>query len=80
MTERTDALVNGALISLGAAAIPDNVFSHWLFWLPWCPTGQLGDARRNLHSLSDLACDASSGAQAPPGERRAREEATTLRR
>lgn len=30
MTGRTDALINGALTALGAAAILDNVFSHWL--------------------------------------------------
>lgn len=33
MSERTDALVNGALIALGAAAVLDNVFSHWLLGL-----------------------------------------------
>jgi hypothetical protein len=33
MSERTDAPVNGALISLGAAAILDDVFSHWLVGL-----------------------------------------------
>ncbi len=32
-SERTDALVNGALVALGAAAILDNVFSHWLLGL-----------------------------------------------
>jgi hypothetical protein len=30
MGERTDALVNGALVALGTAAVLDNVFSHWL--------------------------------------------------
>ncbi len=33
MTGRTDALINGALTALGAAAILDNVFSHWLLGL-----------------------------------------------
>lgn len=33
MSDRTDALLNGALIALGAAAILDNIFSHWLLGL-----------------------------------------------
>ncbi len=33
MSARTDAAVNGALIALGAAAILDNIFSHWLLGL-----------------------------------------------
>ncbi|MGH2668291.1 MAG: DUF2243 domain-containing protein [bacterium] len=33
MSERTDTLANGALIALGAAAVLDNVFSHWLLGL-----------------------------------------------
>lgn len=33
MSERTDAAANGGLIALGAAAIFDNVFSHWLLGL-----------------------------------------------
>lgn len=38
---RTDALINGALIGLGALAIVDNVVAHWLLGLhravpgPW---------------------------------------------
>ena len=32
-SERTDALIDGALVALGAAAILDNVFSHWLLGL-----------------------------------------------
>jgi uncharacterized membrane protein len=38
---RRDAFVNGALVALGAAAILDNLFSHWLLGLhraapePW---------------------------------------------
>jgi uncharacterized membrane protein len=31
--DRTDALVNGALIALGAAAILDNLVAHWLLGL-----------------------------------------------
>lgn len=31
--ERTGALVNGALISLGALAVVDNVVFHWLLGL-----------------------------------------------
>jgi hypothetical protein len=33
VSERTDALVKGAVIALGAAAILDNLFSHWLLGL-----------------------------------------------
>ncbi len=33
MSDRTDALLNGALIAVGAAAILDNLFSHWLLGL-----------------------------------------------
>jgi hypothetical protein len=33
MTERSDALLNGALIALGALAILDNVVVHWLLGL-----------------------------------------------
>ncbi|HBY19662.1 MAG: hypothetical protein A2Y24_03305 [Clostridiales bacterium GWE2_32_10] len=29
--ERNRILINGSLISLGSAAILDNIFSHWLF-------------------------------------------------
>lgn len=29
--ERNRALINGSLISLGLAAILDNIFSHWIF-------------------------------------------------
>ncbi len=32
-SERNDALVNGALIALGALAIVDNVVAHWLLGL-----------------------------------------------
>jgi uncharacterized membrane protein len=33
MTERSDAMLNGALIALGALAILDNVVAHWLLGL-----------------------------------------------
>jgi hypothetical protein len=33
MTGRTDALINGAVIAFGSAAILDNLFSHWLLGL-----------------------------------------------
>lgn len=33
MSGRREALINGAVIALGAAAVLDNVFSHWLFGL-----------------------------------------------
>ena len=31
--ERTDALVNGGLISLGALGVLDNIVAHWLLGL-----------------------------------------------
>jgi len=31
--DRNDALINGALIALGALAIVDNVVAHWLLGL-----------------------------------------------
>lgn len=31
--QRTDALVNGALISVGALGIVDNIVAHWLLGL-----------------------------------------------
>lgn len=31
MNDRTDALVNGALMIVGAAAVVDNVIFHWIF-------------------------------------------------
>ncbi|WP_306060465.1 DUF2243 domain-containing protein [Natronococcus wangiae] len=30
MHERTDAMLNGALIVIGAAAVIDNIVFHWL--------------------------------------------------
>lgn len=33
MNERNGAMVNGALIALGAVAILDNVVAHWLLGL-----------------------------------------------
>jgi len=45
---RTDALLNGALIALGALAIVDNVVFHWLLQLhraipgPWAGTVEGG--------------------------------------
>lgn len=39
--DRTDALVNGALIALGASAILDNIVTHWILGIhrviagPW---------------------------------------------
>ena len=30
MVQRTDALINGALIALGALGILDNLIAHWL--------------------------------------------------
>lgn len=33
MTERNGAMVNGALIALGATAILDNLLAHWLLGL-----------------------------------------------
>lgn len=33
MSERNGAMVNGALIALGAVAILDNVVAHWLLGL-----------------------------------------------
>lgn len=33
MSERNGAMVNGALIALGAVAILDNVVTHWLLGL-----------------------------------------------
>jgi uncharacterized membrane protein len=47
-SERTDALVNGALIALGALAIVDNVVVHWLLGLhravpgPWAGAVEAG--------------------------------------
>jgi hypothetical protein len=38
---RNDALLNGALIALGAAAILDNVLSHWLLGLHRAVPGEL---------------------------------------
>ena len=31
--QRTDALINGALIAVGAVAIIDNIVAHWLLGL-----------------------------------------------
>lgn len=46
--DRNDALLNGALIGLGALAILDNVVSHWLLGLhraipgPWAGPVEVG--------------------------------------
>ena len=33
MSQRTDALINGALIALGALGVADNVVVHWVLRL-----------------------------------------------
>ncbi|MDP9352479.1 MAG: DUF2243 domain-containing protein [Chloroflexota bacterium] len=33
VSERTDAMINGALIALGILGIGDNVISHWILHL-----------------------------------------------
>jgi uncharacterized membrane protein len=46
--DRNDALINGALIALGALAIVDNVVAHWLLGLhraipgPWADVVEAG--------------------------------------
>ena len=46
--DRTDALVNGALISIGALAIVDNIVAHWILGLhravpgPWAMPVEIG--------------------------------------
>ena len=39
MNERTDAMINGVLIALGAAGVLDNLVIHWILGLhrlgPW---------------------------------------------
>jgi uncharacterized membrane protein len=40
VSERSGALVSGVLIALGAAAILDNVLSHWLFGLHRAAPGE----------------------------------------
>ncbi|GIW07517.1 MAG: hypothetical protein KatS3mg060_2322 [Dehalococcoidia bacterium] len=47
-SDRNGALVNGALIALGALAIMDNVVAHWLLGLhravpgPWAGPVEIG--------------------------------------
>jgi uncharacterized membrane protein len=47
-TDRTDALVNGALIAVGTMAVLDNVVAHWLLGLhravpgPWAGPIEVG--------------------------------------
>jgi uncharacterized membrane protein len=33
MRERTDAMLNGALMAIGALAVVDNIVAHWLLGL-----------------------------------------------
>lgn len=46
--DRTDALVNGALIGIGILAIVDNIVAHWLLGLhravpgPWAGPVEIG--------------------------------------
>lgn len=46
--DRTDAMINGALIALGALAVVDNVVAHWLLGLhravpgPWAGPVEVG--------------------------------------
>lgn len=46
--DRTGALVNGALIGIGALAIVDNIVAHWIFGLhravsgPWATPVEIG--------------------------------------
>lgn len=46
--DHNDALINGALIALGALAIVDNVVAHWLLGLhraipgPWAGAVEVG--------------------------------------
>ena len=46
--DRTSALINGALIGLGALAIMDNIVAHWLLGLhravpgPWATPMEIG--------------------------------------
>ena len=46
--DRNNALINGALIALGALAIVDNVVAHWLLGLhraipgPWAGAVEIG--------------------------------------
>ncbi len=46
--DRTDALVNGALIGIGILAIVDNIVAHWILGLhravpgPWATPVEIG--------------------------------------
>ena len=46
--DRTSALINGALIGIGALAIVDNIVAHWILGLhhaipgPWATPVEIG--------------------------------------